>query len=133
MGETLKFVHGCFFFFNWWIHENDPHELMEFSSLTQFLVYNGWANLFIMTIHMKRSVSSTTHTEWGYQMTKTACQSNAGFRRHKLLKSVVVGPGRAGSVGRLCVEKSPYPVRTRECFALARNKACSSVLNKTNN
>ena len=73
---------------------------------------------------MKRSVSSTTHIEWDYHMAKTACQSDAGFQRYKLLKSVMVGPGRVGSVGRLYVEKPPYPMRTRECFALARNNMC---------
>ena len=75
--------------------------------------------MLIIITHMKRSVSSTTHIEWDYHMAKTAFQSDAGFRRYKLLKSVMVGPGR--SVGRLYVEKSPYPVRTRRCFALARN------------
>jgi len=69
---------------------------------------------------MKRSVLITTHIEWDYHMAKTACQLDAGFQRYKLLKSITVG--RVGRVGRLYVEKSPYPVRTRECFALARNE-----------
>jgi len=66
-------------------------------------------------------MSSKTFIEWGYQMAKTARQSDAGFRRYKLLKSVMVLSGRVLS-GRSCVRKIPYPVRTRERSALARNK-----------
>jgi len=69
-------------------------------------------------------MTSTTFIEWGYQMAKTACQSDAGFRRYKLLKSVMVLSGRVLSClvgsGRLCVRKIPYPVRTRERSMLAR-------------
>ena len=54
-------------------------------------------------------------------MAKTACQSDAGFRRYKLLKGVMVGSGLVGS-GRSCVRKIPYPVRTHKRYAFARNK-----------
>ena len=62
-------------------------------------------------------------------MAKTACQSDAGFRRYKLLKSVMVLSCRvlsclvgSGRVGPLMSEKIPYLVRTRSRFALTRNK-----------
>jgi len=41
-------------------------------------------------------------------MAKTACQSDAGFQRYKLLKSVMVLSGRS------CVGTIPCLVRTRE-------------------
>ena len=64
--------------------------------------------MIITTTHMKRSVSSTAYIELGYQMAKTACQSDTGLQRYKLLKSVM-DYGRVGScrVGPLMCEKNP--------------------------
>jgi len=58
----------------------------------------------MLTPHVRQNMSSTTLIEWGYQMAKTACQSDAGFRRYKLLKSVMV---LSCLVGPLMCEKNP--------------------------
>jgi len=59
-------------------------------------------------------------------MAKTACQSDAGFQRYKLLKSVMVLSGRS------CVRTIPCLVRTRERFALrARRSLVTNCLHAT--
>ena len=61
-------------------------------------------------------------------MTKTSCQSDVVLQNYAP-ENVVVGSGR---VDHSCV-RIPYPVRTRERFAPARNQPASQVRSRPQN
>ena len=72
---------------------------------------------------------------WDYPAKKTACRSNARFKRYKLLKSVTVGPGRVGPGRAAQYEKFPLvdDELARPSASLVVNKQTSKQTHRPTN